>query len=124
MVRYFLLMLAVLASLLGAVWFGGTQAWWALPVMWIQVLVFLFIAMVIIGVNLLRIRKNQPQVFVQFYLLSIAVKMIAGLAFIFFLIWDNPAEAAPVAALFMAGYILFTSAEVVFLLPKNPEQQD
>lgn len=90
--------------------------------MWIQVLVFLFVAMLIIGVNLLRIRKSQPQVFVQFYLLSIALKMLAGLAFIFFLIWDNPAEAAPLAALFMVGYILFTGAEVVFLLPKNPDR--
>ena len=124
MLRYFIIMLTVLAALLGGVWFGASQAWWNLPAMWIQVLVFLFVAMLIIGVNLLRIRKSQPQVFVQFYLLSIALKMLAGLAFIFFLIWDNPAEAAPLAALFMVGYILFTGAEVVFLLPKNPDRQD
>jgi amino acid transporter len=122
MLRYFIIMLTVLAALLGGVWFGASQAWWSLPAMWIQVLVFLFVAMLIIGVNLLRIRKNQPQVFVQFYLLSIALKMLAGLAFIFFLIWDNPAEAAPLAALFMVGYILFTGTEVVFLLPKNPDR--
>lgn len=124
MLRYFIIMLAVLAGLLGGVWLGSIHAWWTLPGMWIQVLVFLFVTMLIIGVNLLRMRKNQPQVFVQFYLLSIALKMIAGLAFIFFLIWDNPTEAAPLAALFMVAYILFTGAEVVFLLPKNPDRHN
>lgn len=119
MLRYFIIMLTVLAALLGGVWFGASQAWWSLPAMWIQVLVFLFITTLIIGFNLVRIRKNQPQVFVQFYLLSISVKMIAGLAFIFFLVWDNPAEAAPIAALFMVAYILFTFVEVAYLLSQN-----
>lgn len=119
MVRYLIIMLVVLAALMGAVWFGSQQTWWILPAMWIQVLVFLFIATLIIGFNLVRIRKNQPQVFVQFYLLSIFVKMIAGLAFIFFLVWDNPAEAAPIATLFMVAYILFTSVEVAYLLYQN-----
>ncbi|MBX2900892.1 MAG: hypothetical protein KF775_14670 [Cyclobacteriaceae bacterium] len=113
--RYLILMLLVFAGLFGAGWLGNTWAWWTLPDGWILVLIFLLIAMLVVGLNLLRIRKNQPQVFVQFYLLSIAVKMVAGLAFIFFLIWDNPAEAAPLAALFMVGYILFTGAEVLFL---------
>ena len=119
MARYIIVMLAVLALLLGMVWFGNAQGWWILPAMWIQVLVFLFIATLIIGFNLVRIRKNQPQVFVQFYLLSISVKMISGLAFIFFLVWDNPAEAAPIATLFMVAYILFTSVEVAYLLYQN-----
>jgi hypothetical protein len=122
MSRYFAIMLAVLALLLGAVWFGDVQCWWTLPSLWIQVLLFLFIVTLIIGFNLIRIRKNQPQVFVQFYLLSISVKMVAGLIFIFFLVWDNPVQAAPVATLFMVGYILFTSVEVVFLLGRNPDQ--
>ncbi|HRG11050.1 MAG TPA: hypothetical protein PLJ08_20930, partial [Cyclobacteriaceae bacterium] len=85
-------------------------------------LVFLFVAMLIIGVNLLRIRKSQPQIFVQFYLLSIALKMLAGLAFIFFLIWDNPVQAASTAALFLITYILFTVAEVVYLVRTSPRQ--
>jgi amino acid transporter len=112
-------MLAVLSLLLGTVWFGNVQDWWTLPQMWIQVLVFLFIVTLIIGFNLIRIRKNHPQVFVQFYLLSISVKMVAGLAFIFFLVWDNPVNAAPIATLFMFGYILFTGVEVVFLVSKK-----
>lgn len=119
MVRYLIIMLAVLAVLMATVWVGSVQTWWILPAMWIQVLVFLFIATLIVGFNLVRIRKNQPQVFVQFYLLSISVKMIAGLAFIFFLVWDNPAEAAPIVALFMVAYILFTFVEVAYLLNQN-----
>lgn len=119
MVRYLIIMLVVLAVLMATVWVGSIQTWWILPAMWIQVLVFLFIATLIIGFNLVRIRKNQPQVFVQFYLLSISVKMIAGLAFIFFLVWDNPAEAAPIATLFMVAYILFTFVEVAYLLNQN-----
>ncbi len=119
MIRYGIVMLAVLAILFGGVWLGHIQHGWALPPMWIQVLVFLFITTLIIGFNLMRIRKKQPQVFVQFYLLSISVKMVAGHAFIFFLVWDNPAQAAPMATLFMVAYILFTSAEVGFLLMRN-----
>jgi amino acid transporter len=119
MTRYLIVMLTVLSLLLGAVWFGNAQDWWTLPHMWIQVLVFLFIVTLIIGFNLIRIRKNQPQVFVQFYLLSISVKMVAGLALIFFLVWDNPAQVASVATLFMVAYILFTGVEVFFLINQN-----
>lgn len=117
--RYIIVMLAVLILLSGMVWLGSVQTWWGLPAMWIQVLVFLFITTVIIGINLIRIRKNQPGLFAQFYLLSIALKMVAGLAFIFFLVWDSPATAGPTAALFMAGYGVFTFAEVIFLLKQG-----
>jgi hypothetical protein len=115
-------MLVVLGFLLCMVWFGNRQGWWPLPHMWIQVLVFLFLATLIIGFNLVRIRTKQPQAFALFYLLSIAMKMVAGLAFIFFLVWDNPAQAAPNAALFLIAYILFTVAEVVYLVRTNSGQ--
>lgn len=122
MIRYLLMMVAVLAVLAALVWIGNVQNWWPLPHMWIQVLVFLFLATLIIGFNLVRIREKQPQAFALFYLLSIAVKMVAGLAFIFFLVWDNPLQAASTAALFLIAYILFTVAEVVYLVRTSPGQ--
>lgn len=124
MIRYLLVMLAVLAVQTGLVWFGNVQSWWPLPHQWVQVLVFLFLATLIIGLNLVRIREKQPQVFAQFYLLSIAVKLVAGLAFIFFLIWDNPIQATPTVALFLVAYIFFTSAEVVYLVRTSTGRQD
>ncbi|MBX2895136.1 MAG: hypothetical protein KF763_06825 [Cyclobacteriaceae bacterium] len=123
MIRYLIIMLAVLVFLSGLVWLGNGQGWWPLPHMWIQVLVFLFLATLIIGFNLVHIRKKQPQTFALFYLLSIAVKMVAGLAFIFFLVWDNPAHASPTVALFLVAYIFFTIAEVVYLLRTSPGQE-
>ncbi|MCW5910288.1 MAG: hypothetical protein KIT62_04400 [Cyclobacteriaceae bacterium] len=124
MVRYALVMLGVLGVLMGTTRFGSVQAWWSLPPLWVQVLIFLFLIHLIIGFNLVRIRKKQPQMFTQFYLLSIALKMVAGLAFIFFLVWDNPAEAGPTAALFMVAYVLFTLAEVVYLLRASPDRHN
>ncbi|MBX2914101.1 MAG: hypothetical protein KF856_02395 [Cyclobacteriaceae bacterium] len=122
MMRYLLTMLAVLVVLAALVWIGNVQSWWPLPHLWIQVLVFLFMANLIVGLNLVRIRQKQPQAFALFYILSIAVKMVAGLAFIFFLVWDNPVQAATTAALFLIAYILFTVAEVVYLVRTNPRQ--
>jgi Na+-translocating ferredoxin:NAD+ oxidoreductase RnfA subunit len=116
MLRFFLLLASVLVVLSGIAWLGGEQQWWPLPLRWKQVIVFLFFMTGVIGMYLMRIRKKQPEAFTQFYLLSIAVKMTAGLVFIFSLLNDNPAEAASTVALFMAAYICFTLAEVVFFV--------
>lgn len=101
------------------VFLGSRQAWWPLPAFWMEILSFIFFITLVIGYNLMRLRKKQPDVFVQFYLLSIALKMVAGLAFIFFLVIDSPHEALGSAALFIISYILFTVLEVLFLVRWN-----
>ena len=74
----------------------------------------------IIGYKLFRMRKEQAAAFVQFYLLSITLKMAAGLAFIVFIFLKVPGEAMVSASLFILCYLLFTLVEVVFLIRKDP----
>jgi hypothetical protein len=65
-------------------------------------------------------RSKQASAFVQFYLLSITLKMAAGLAFIVFIILKVPGDAMGSASLFILSYLLFTLVEVVFLVRKDP----
>lgn len=80
----------------------------------------MFIITLIIGYKLVKMRKMQAATFVQFYLLSITLKMAAGLAFIIFIILKSPAEAMGNAALFILCYLAFTLVEVVSLMRKDP----
>ncbi|MBL7861144.1 MAG: hypothetical protein JNJ65_08275 [Cyclobacteriaceae bacterium] len=119
MIRYLSSMLALFVAVATFVFLGSRQAWWPLPAFWMEILLFILFITLVIGYNLLRLRKKQPDVFVQFYLLSIALKMGAGLAFIFFLVIDSPNEAFGSAALFIISYILFTVLEVLFLVRRD-----
>lgn len=119
MIRYLSSILALLFAISGLVFLGARQAWWPLPAFWMEILLFIFFITLVIGYNLLRLKKKQPDVFVQFYLLSIALKMVAGLAFIFFLVIDSPNEAYGSTALFIISYILFTALEVLFLVSRD-----
>jgi len=117
----FLLSLLTGAILLALVtWAGSEWGWWILPLFWKEIIFFVFLITVVIGYNLITIRRKQAQAFVQFYLLSISLKMVAGLAFVFFIIWKTPAEAKGSAALFIVSYLVFTFLEVVFLMRKEP----
>jgi len=102
-------------------WAGSEWNWWALPLFWKEIIFFVFFITVVIGYNLITIRRKQAQAFVQFYLLSITLKLVAGLAFVFFIIWKTPAEAKGSAALFIISYLVFTMLEVAFLVRKEPQ---
>jgi len=118
----FLLSLLALASVLALVtWAGSEWNWWALPLFWKEIIFFVFFITIVIGYNLIALRQKQAQVFTQFYLLSISLKLVAGLAFVFFIIWKAPAEAKGSAALFIVSYLVFTFLEVVFLVRKEPQ---
>lgn len=116
MIRFVLILLALLAVLSGIVLLGHQWGWWPDLLFWKEILFFLFFVTLIIGYNLQKIRRRQPRVFIQFYMLSIVLKMVVGLAFIFVLVWKVPVETRPSTALFMIGYALFTGVEVFFLV--------
>jgi hypothetical protein len=59
-------------------WAGSEWGWWALPLFWKEIIFFVFFITVVIGYNLIIIRQKQAQAFVQFYLLSISVKLVAA----------------------------------------------
>jgi len=101
-------------------WGGAVLGWWSLPLLWKEIILFMFFITLIIGYKLVQIRRNQAVVFVQFYLLSITLKMAAGLSLLVFIIVKTPAEAGGNAAIFIVCYLLFTVVEVVFLVRKAP----
>ncbi len=59
--------------------------------------------------------KSRPELFTQFYLLSIAVKIVAYGAFVAFIIIDQPEMAIGNVVVFLCCYLTFTLVEVLFL---------
>ncbi len=97
-------------------WGGAFLNWWLFPSFWKEIVFFLFFITLILTNYLFKLRKKQPQVFVQFYLLSITLKMVAGLGFVFLLVWKAPTEVRGNVGLFIISYVLFTGLEVIFLM--------
>lgn len=121
MIRIFLGLSSV-GLVLGLVcWMGGALDWWGLPIFWKEVIFFSFAVTTILTFNLVRVKQKQPPSFIQFYLVSIILKMLVGLAFAFFLIWKSPAETRGNVGLFLFAYIIFTGVEVYALTRKGHE---
>lgn len=121
----FLLSLSLLAILLlVTLWVGSFLDWWLLPSFWKEIVFFLFFITLIITNYLFKLCKKQPQAFVQFYLLSITLKMFAGLGFVFLLIWKAPTEVRGNVGLLIISYLLFTGLEVHFLMKKTSPEKD
>ncbi len=118
MLRFLLSLIGVAVILAIITWAGSAQGWWALPLFWREIIFFVFFITAVIGYNLIKLRQKQLA-FVQFYLLSITLKLVAGLAFIFFIVWKTPVEAKGSAALFIVAYLTFTLLEVGFLIKKE-----
>jgi len=114
-------MSALMTTLLLALisWAGSQQGWWPLPPSWIEILFFILFITLVIYYNLHKLKARQPEAFAQFYLLSIALKMIGSLTLIFYIVWDDPASAAQNVALFIMAYLTLTLLEVWFLLRRS-----
>jgi hypothetical protein len=65
------------------------------------------------------LRRYQGEKLTQLYLLSITVKILLSCAFVIIFILNDRPGANFNAVFFMIGYIIFTAAEVVFLLLKK-----
>jgi len=87
-----------------------------LPSYRLEIILFLFFITSLIYRYIFRFVSKGPEVVSQFYLLSIAIKLLGGCSFIVaIIILDKPNMAGNVV-LFLAGYIVFTIAEIVFLM--------
>ena len=84
----------------------------------LQSLILLFLATAALYYYLLKIREEKPDLFVQFYLLTIAVKLLAYGAYLGVVIWEDASGAAANVVFFMSVYVLFTVLEVVFLFQR------
>ncbi len=124
MLRFLISLSLVSIFLMLAIWAGVFLGWWSFPSFWKEIIFFLFIITVIITNYLFKLRKKQPLAFAQFYLLSITLKIIAGLAFVFFLIWKAPGEVRANVGLFIISYMLFTGVEVIVFWSKTSTGKD
>jgi hypothetical protein len=107
------------AAIVAAVIIGGNLlAWWNMPTYWIEILAVNFFITVVLYIYLLKVQTQQPQIFTQFYLLSIVLKMVGGLTLITYVVWDAPGEAFGNVVTFISSYLIFTIVEVSSLLKK------
>lgn len=79
---------------------------------------FLFISTAGLFYYLVHTKEERPESFVQFYLLTMAIKLVAYAVFMIFVISRNRDGATPNVVFFMIVYLLFTIAEVAFLYRK------
>lgn len=82
----------------------------------VEIIVFLAI---ITTASYLILRKKSPEDLTQGYLLSIALKVLLSGGFVIWFILDDRDAANFNTTFFLAGYVIFTAAEVIFLLLKK-----
>ena len=116
MARFVIRILAITALIALITYIGSQKVWWNLPTYWIEILVFLPFMTVVIFNYLSKLRHSQPETFTQFYLLSIVVKMVAGLVLISVIVYTNPSEAVGNVTLFIISYLILTFMEVFYLM--------
>jgi hypothetical protein len=87
-----------------------------LPSFFFQTLVLLLFGTCLLYVYMYRL--NKAAFFVQVYLLTMAIKLLAYGVYNYFIITDDQSEAVPNVIWFMLLYVIFTVLEVAFLYQK------
>ncbi len=107
----------LLASFITALvlWAGGFLLFDPLPAFFYQTLALLTISTVGLYRFLINIKREKPDLFVQLYLATLAIKLLAYGAYIFVMVLQSPGQATGNVLFLMAGYALFTVVETVFL---------
>jgi hypothetical protein len=116
-IRFFVVLAIAASSVAGLTLLAGHLSWIAsLPSFFYQIILFLLFATFVVFRYLYKI--NKPEVFVQFYLLTMVLKFIAYGIFNAIIILEDRAGAAGNVAFFILVYLLFTTLEVAFLYRK------
>lgn len=117
MIRFFLTLLTVALVLSTGAWISADSHWiTTLPSFFFQTTFFL-----LFGTGLLYIylyRFNKPDFFIQLYLLTMALKLLAYGAYNFFMITEDREGAVANVVWFMILYFIFTVLEISFLYQK------
>jgi hypothetical protein len=101
----------------GLTWFAWHQQWLkALPSFFYQTLIFLVFSTALIYGYLYKVSK--PDFFVQLYLLTMAVKLMAYAAYNLLMVLKDQAGATLNVVFFMGAYFIFTFLEIRFLYRK------
>jgi hypothetical protein len=80
-----------------------------------RTLIFLFVCTAGLYRFLLRTKQQRPDFFVQFYLATMVVKLIAYGAYMFVVVTSQTEKAAADVVFFMVVYFIFTAIEIGFL---------
>lgn len=86
-----------------------------MPGFWLETLFFLVFSTSLLFIYLYRVHSDQ---FVQLYLLTMVVKLLAYGGFAVFVILQDRPGAVLNIGFFLLAYLLFTALELVFLFPK------
>lgn len=108
----FLITLTVAAVLILAAGVWGAEP---APTFFYHTLIFLFVSTVGLYRFLLRTKQQRPDFFVQFYLATLAIKLIAYGVYVFLIVRNHPEQAMQNIVVFMIIYFLFTAIEIGFL---------
>jgi hypothetical protein len=108
----FLITLILVAGIILAVGFWGFET---LPGHFYQTLLFLFVSTVGLYRFLLRTKQQRPDFFVQFYLATLTVRLIAFGTYVFLMARSQPEQAPSNIVFFMVVYFIFTAIEIGFL---------
>jgi len=87
-----------------------------LPSFLIPILALLALGTVFIFYRLRRIPHTHTDKFTTAYLTSIVLKLLLGSAFLLLVVLADAKSAFENASVFLAGYLVFTGLEVLFLM--------
>ncbi len=117
MIRFFVVLLVSAITIAGLTVVAKNLSWIdSLPSFFFQTILFLLFATLVVFRYLYRTEK--PDFFVQLYLLTMALKLMAYGAYNLIVILEDRRGAAQNVGFFMILYLLFTVLEVVFLYRK------
>lgn len=108
----FLLTLSLTTCLILAVGFFGFEV---LPGYFYQTLIFLFVGTIGLFRFLHKTKLQRPDFFVQFYLATLVVKLIAFGVYVFWMAQSQPDQALQNIVFFLVVYFVFTAVEIAFL---------
>ncbi|MCU0356123.1 MAG: hypothetical protein MUE95_00945 [Cyclobacteriaceae bacterium] len=111
MIRFIAFLLLISLFVLGAIYGSGIQ----MPSNGLKSLAFLFLATAGLFYYLRSTKEERPEIFVQLYLLTIAVKLLAYGAYLGLVIWEDRSGAMANVVFFMIVYVAFTVIEITFL---------
>jgi hypothetical protein len=126
LIRFFISLAVAAAVVSGFVLWGVNDGWFEFPSFFLKTLIFLGFTTSVIFVYLYK--ANKPTFFLQLYLMTMVLKLLAYLGYNFIMILNDRASAVGNVVFFMVTYFLFTVVEIVFLYHKisgqNPSENE
>ena len=117
MVPFFFIVILLAGGIPPAVAFAHHQGWLPAEPSFLYETAWL-VAIITAVIFVYLYRSRSASWFVQLYLLSMAVKLLAYFAYNLVMILEDRQGAVPNVLYFLALYFVFTAVEIAFLYPK------